>query len=190
MLKSSVTFIINKYTRHICQIVIYVCSWGLILESHLKPTLSRNDCSTSFHKRLNGTCDEMSTGLHPHQPPTQRATVSRELPQRHTRWHTQCTPTCFTRTMIMVKWQIKLQKGESNRCCVYLGDLQQYNTVLDGLYHTLEEKKQKKTERKSITRNWLQNSKRQEGKCVKFWLTQVVSFKVSIFWKKEKSNRL
>lgn len=40
---------------------------------------------------LNGTCDETNTGLHPHQPPTQIATVSRELPQTHTHSNTQCT---------------------------------------------------------------------------------------------------
>lgn len=36
-------------------------------------------------------------------------------------------------------------QGEVNHTChcVYLGDLQQYNTVLDGLYHTLEEKDRK-----------------------------------------------
>lgn len=32
-------------------------------------------------RRLNRTCDETNTGQHPHQPPTQIASVSRELPQ-------------------------------------------------------------------------------------------------------------
>lgn len=45
--------------------------------------------------------------------------------------------------------------------CVYLGNLQQYNTVLDGLYHALKEK----DKRTSTTRNSTQT---QEGKCVKF----------------------
>lgn len=30
--------------------------------------------------------------------------------------------------------------------CVYLGDLQQYNTVLDGLYHALKDKDRKRVQ--------------------------------------------
>lgn len=46
-------------------------------------------------KGLNGTCDETNTGLHPHQPLAQIATVSRELSQRHTHGNKQCTLTWY-----------------------------------------------------------------------------------------------
>lgn len=57
--------------------------------------------------------------------------------------------------------QTKLQRDELDmrRYCVYLGDLQQYNTVLDGLYHALKEK-----DWKCIFNNWQLTSKLKDGK--------------------------
>ena len=133
-------------------------------------------------KGLNGTCDETNTGLHPHQPAAQITTVSRELSKRNTQMVTHSACWCgLIRTMIIVKWHTKQQRGESNMCsyCVYLGNLQQYNTVLDGLYHTLKEKNKEEFIHWKLTAK-LRNRKE------KVSLTQVVSFNFSIFCKKEK----
>lgn len=41
----------------------------------------------------------------------------------------------------------------------------------------------------SATRKWSERSRRQEGRWAKFWLTQVVSFRFSIFCNKEKHQQ-
>lgn len=46
----------------------------------------------------------------------------------------------------------------------------------------------KRRQKNSVTRKWSERSRRQEGKLAKFWLTQVVSFRFSIFCDNKKKN--
>lgn len=79
--------------------------------------------------------------------------------------------------MIRVMCQVTRRRGRSR---VYLGDLQQYDAVLDGLYHALEgDGRGIQSQAGDTTRELLR------GRRVGFSLTHVVSFKFSIFCEKK-----
>lgn len=83
--------------------------------------------------------------------------------------------------MIRVTCQVTRRRGRSR---VYLGDLQQYDAVLDGLYHALEgDGRGIQSQAGDTTRELLR------GRRVGFSLTHVVSFKFSIFCEKKKDRR-
>lgn len=69
--------------------------------------------------------------------------------------------------------------------CAYLGYLQQYNAVFNGLYHTLE----KHTKTTGILKGAASQRSRNKTFAL-FLLTQVVSFKFSIFCQKQKKRKI
>lgn len=135
-------------------------------------------------KGLNGTCDETTTGLHPHQPPTQIATVSRELPQRHTAGDTVHTLSDMVTQEQWLWWGGRANYRDRNQTVLILSLPWQFAAVQYSAWWTLPCSVRRRQERNLATQSWLENRK-QEGKCVKVSLTQVVSFKFSTFCKKE-----
>lgn len=92
----------------------------------------------------------------------------------------------LTRTMIMVKWQNQTTEKWIKRADIVFTLAICSSTIQCLMDSTMLWKY--KTKINSTTRNW-QLTQRQEGHCVMFWLTQVVSFKFSIFCKMEKKKK-
>lgn len=84
--------------------------------------------------------------------------------------------------MIRVTCQVTRRRGRSR---VYLGDLQQYDAVLDGLYHALEGDGRGD----SVTSRRHDKRITARTRRVGFSLTHVVSFKFSIFCEKERQEK-
>lgn len=72
-----------------------------------------------------------------HRNPTQVTT-----PERHAAGSTQCARRYSPRRIVIrVTCQVKKTR-QRGRGRVYLGDLEQYDAVLDGLYHALERRRE------------------------------------------------
>lgn len=129
-------------------------------------------------RRLNRTCDETNTGQHPHQPPTQRASVSRELPQGCE--VTQCTLMWFHKNN---GYEEMANCRERTRAVLTLAIC---SSTIQCLMDSTILWKGKITEqliRKEVT----SKPNRKENVFI-LWLTQVVSFKCSIFCRKNRKK--
>lgn len=122
--------------------------------------------------------------LHPNQPPTLMENESSEPPRRLVTGITHTGHTDMVPQEQWFWWSGRVQIGVNQTvlmlCLPWLFVAVQYSA-----WWTLPCSERRRQKRNSMTRNWVEKKQRHEGKCVKFWLTQVVSFKFSIFCRKE-----
>lgn len=164
-------------------------------KSHLKPKWNRNDCSTSFQRAewnmwWNEYWATPSSTTGPDSDSKQGA-----IPETHWRLHWGL----HTHTLhgadvaliwkMMVRWQTKLQRGDSNvhSYCVFTLAICS-STIQCLMDSTILWKREMK-------KNWSTENAQPKWKTgrktcwAKVWLTQVVSFKFSIFCKKGKKGK-
>lgn len=122
------------------------------------------------------TCDETSAELH-HNILRPRQTG--KLPHRHMaantlKDHTRIKITEVAEYRVEMKPVIRLPLRSA--------------AVQYSAWWTLPCSETKRRQKNSVTRKWSERSRRQEGKLAKFWLTQVVSFRFSIFCDNKKKK--